>query len=306
MTGAVTLRFSTQAQLDIRRITQDLGDLQRQIATGAKAYDLVGFGAGAGRLINASGLRAATEARASNVSQLEARLVVQGSALGRVASAADNLAVTIREAIAADDGRGVDDALPLVFATIVDALNEEWNGQPLFAGERTTEGPVQVTTLEQLRSVAPSAWFDEAARPQVIDLGGAEPVRIADKASEIATDLFHAIRTLSDMVESAGGNLGSPMGVVTRDQLIALAEDLDASARQVNNAEGRVGQLQKRFEEERVRLQAQSDLLTKTIGDQADADLAEVSMKLSALMAQYEAAAKTFVDLSQLTLLRYL
>ena len=29
-------------------------------------------------------------------------------------------------------------------------------------------------------------------------------------------------------------------------------------------------------------------------------------MRLSALMAQYEAAAKTFADLSQLSLLRYL
>ena len=55
-----------------------------------------------------------------------------------------------------------------------------------------------------------------------------------------------------------------------------------------------------------MRLEERSNLITKEIGDQADADLAEVSIKISALMIQYEAAAKTFADLSKLTLLDYL
>ena len=42
------------------------------------------------------------------------------------------------------------------------------------------------------------------------------------------------------------------------------------------------------------------------IGDQADADIAQVSIKISALMVQYEATAKTFADLSRLSLLDYL
>lgn len=308
MSGAVTLRFSSQAQMDIRRIGQELAETQRQIATGARADDLLGFGASSGRLINARGMRAAAEARASVLSQLDARFGVQGAALGQVAGAASHLALTIREALAANDGRGIGDVLPAAFSTMVSALNEQWNGQPLFAGERTSgAGPVQVGTLAELRAAAvPSEWFEEAARAQVIDLGAGAPEAIADKASDLASPLFQTVRLLSDLVEGMGGAIGSPINLIERNQLQNLADQLDAGARAFNNAEGRTGQMQKRVEEERIGLQARSDLLTKQIGEQADADLAEVSMRLSALMTQYEAAAKTFADLSQLSLLRYL
>jgi flagellin-like hook-associated protein FlgL len=64
--------------------------------------------------------------------------------------------------------------------------------------------------------------------------------------------------------------------------------------------------LGKRFEAERARLTARSNLLLKEVGEQADADLAMVSVQINSLLVQYEAAAKTFSDLSQLSLLRYL
>ena len=47
-------------------------------------------------------------------------------------------------------------------------------------------------------------------------------------------------------------------------------------------------------------------MVSKEIGDQTDADLAEVSIRLNTLLAQYEAAAKTFAELSQLSLLKYI
>jgi flagellin-like hook-associated protein FlgL len=85
-----------------------------------------------------------------------------------------------------------------------------------------------------------------------------------------------------------------------------IAARLQEEANAFTTEEGRAGQLAKRFDGEIVRLQARADLLTKEIGDQADADLAEVSVRLSTLMVQYQAAAKTFSELSRLTLLDYL
>ena len=85
-----------------------------------------------------------------------------------------------------------------------------------------------------------------------------------------------------------------------------FAEALEAEANHFTNEQGRAGQLQNRFETELVRLEERSNLLTKEIGDQADADLAQVSIQISTLMVQYEAAAKTFADLSRLSLLDYL
>lgn len=307
MEGPMSLRFSTQAQMDIRRITGELSDLQRQVASGVKANDLSGFGSASSRLLSAQGLKASADARGSVLGQLDARLGVQAAALGEVSGASSRLARSIREAISANDGRGIAIELDLSFKGIVSALNEGWNGQPLFAGERLDGVPVKVTTLDELAaSSTPQDIFDEAERRQSIDLGAGPPTEIAPKASEVAGGLMQTLRDLKLMLDGAGGQIGQPIGGAQSLRLQEIAATLEIHADTIVTEEGRTGQLQSRFAAQRDRLQERSDLLVKEIGDHADADLAQVSMRLSALMTQYEAAAKTFADLSQLSLLRYL
>jgi flagellin-like hook-associated protein FlgL len=303
----MTLRFTTQAQLDIRRITGELSNLQAKIASGREAKDLQGFGGASSRLLNAQSLRANADARASVINQLQARFGVQGAALGQVAQAAGLLAQSIREAISANDGRGIATELDLSFASVVSALNETWNGQPLFAGERQGQGPIKISTLDELQAAtAPTDIFDEAARHQVLDLGAGDPIVLSAKASELSQGLFDTLGDLADLIDTAGGQIGQPIGATNVAALQTLADRLDAESNKFTNEEGRAGQLQKRFDTERVRLQERSNLLVKEIGDQADADIAMVSVQLNALLVQYEAAAKTFSDLSQLSLLKYL
>lgn len=300
-------RFFTRAQGDVRRITSELGNLQAQIASGAKANTLQGFGGASSRILSASSMRAQTDSRASVLNQLEARFGVQGAALGQISNASQSLAQTIREAISSNDGRGVSTELELAFNSIVGALNETWNGQPMFAGERQTGSPVKVTSLDQLAlTTQPEDMFNEADRSQVIDLGDGAPIKLAAKASELSTDLFNTLRQLKYMLDGAGGTLGSPMTGSNNATLLNIAADLENHAKNFVTEEGRTGQLQKRFEDDRLRLEARSDLLSKEIGDQTDADLAEVSIRLNTLMAQYEASAKTFAELSKLTMLNYM
>jgi len=307
VSGPVTLRFISQAQVDIRRITRELSDLQAKMASGREAEDLQGFGGASSRLLNAQSLRANADARASVINQLQARFGVQGAALGQVAHASRLLAQSIREAISANDGRGIAIELDLSFASVVSALNETWNGQPLFAGERQGQGPVKISTLQQLQAAAgPDDIFDEAARHQVLDLGVGAPIVLSAKASELSQGLFDTLRGLKGLIDGAGGQIGQPISADTRTALQNIAAQLDAEASRFNTEEGRAGQLYKRLETEQVRLQERSNLLIKEIGDQADADIAMVSIQLSALLVQYEAAAKTFADLSQLSLLKYL
>lgn len=307
MSGALTLRFSTQSQLDMRRISRELADLQGQVASGAVARDLQGFGAASSRLLTAQSLKATTDARASAIGQLESRFGVQMAALGQVADSAYLLSNSIREAIAANDGRGIAVELELSFASVVSALNQTWNGQPLFAGERLAGPPIKINTLsELLAAITPDDIFDEAARRQTFDLGAGEPVTVAAKASELSQGLFDTFRGLRQLLDAAGGSIGQPITKAQRDALLVFAQELDAHGATFNSEEGRSGQLQKRFEGERVLLEARSNLLVKEIGEQADADLGEVSIRLNSLLLQYEAAAKTFSELSKLSLLDYL
>jgi flagellar hook-associated protein 3 FlgL len=309
MSGSTPLnaRFFMRAQMDVRRITGELGNLQAQIASGAVANTLQGFGGASSRILSAQGMLAASDAKASVINQLEARFGVQSAALGQVSDATQLLAQTIREAISSNDGRGISTELELSFSSIVGALNETWNGQPMFAGERQGAAPVKIVTLQELTTATtPDQLFDEADRHQVIDLGAGAPIKLAAKASELSTGLFDTLRELKLLLDSSGGTLGQPISGVNTDLLQNFATQLDQHAAAFVTEEGRSGQLQERFGDDRVRLQERSDLLTKEIGDQTDADLAQVSIKLNTLLVQYEAAAKTFAELSQLNLLKYL
>lgn len=305
--GAVTLSFINQSMSDLRRLTDQLTDLNRQMSTGAKYHDLKGYGGASSRLLSARTLLNQSDSRASLLEQMQARFGVQGSALGQVSDASTALSQAIREAISANDGRGIITELELSFSSVVRSLNETWNGQPMFAGERQGAGPVKIDTLEELENaITPDALFDEAARHQVIDLGTGSPIVVAAKASELAQPLFDTMRELRELLNAHGGSLGQPITLDQQTQLQQIAESLTAHATQFTNEQARNGQIQKRFEVETIRLQERSDLIKKEIGEQADADGGEVAMRLSTLSLQYEAAAKTFAELSRLSLLDYL
>ena len=307
MSGALTLQFTTQAQLDIKRMTSQLSDLQRQVASGAKANDLLGYGGGASLLLNTQSLRASADAQTSAINQIVSRFGVQSSALEQVAGGITNLANSIRNSVSSDDGRSISVDLSLAFSSAVSGLNEKWNGQPLFAGQRTTgDGPVTISTLDQLVSTPTSQIFDEAANLQTFQLGSGPPIALANKASTMSSSLFDTLRQLKTMLDAAGGDLGSPLTGDQKDQLQQIASQLDGEANTFTNEEGRAGQLESRFNDEATRLTDRSDLLVKEIGNQSDADLASVSIQISSLETQYQAAAKTFSDLSKLTLLNYL
>ena len=120
------------------------------------------------------------------------------------------------------------------------------------------------------------------------------------------SDDIRWVRTLKNLVDSHGGTIGQPISAEDRATLQNLAGQLEAEAGKFTTEEGRAGQLANRFEQERIRMEERSNLLVKEIGDQADADIGEITIRLNSLLVQYEAAAKTFSDLSNMSLLNYL
>jgi hypothetical protein len=101
----------------------------------------MGFGGGVAQLVNAKGLLAQTDARAAAADQLSARFDVQAAALSRAAQGGQALVQALNDAVSTNGGAAVDVDLSLAFATITSALNERWNGQPLFACSTRRSGP---------------------------------------------------------------------------------------------------------------------------------------------------------------------
>ncbi|MGE3143186.1 MAG: flagellin [Hyphomonadaceae bacterium] len=302
-----TLRFNTQAQLDVARITRDLTDLQRQVASGYKSSDLSGYGAGVSRLLNTRGLVDLTDARANAASQLSSRFGVQAAALDQAAASSQNLAQAIRDAIGNDNANALPTELPVAFAGVVSAMNETWNGQPLFAGERLSGNPVKINSMAELMAASgPADIYDEAQRTQVVDFGPGAQIALADKASTLSQGVFDAMKALKNLIDSWGGNIPTSLSQSDRDQLLTVAQSIDTASNVFIGAEGNAGQLQQRIANEQTRLQDRSTLLQKEISDQADADPAQLSIQINTLLVQYQATAKTFSDISSLSLVNFL
>ena len=303
----LALSYTLQVQNDIQRITGQLNDLQKQLSSGRKGDDLAAYGSGVSRLVNAKSLIALADARISTTTQLDARFAIQADALSGAATSSANLAQSIAEAVASDDGRTLDTQLDLTFSSIKQALNETWNGQPLFAGERMGAGPIKIADAAALAaSTGPSDIYEEASRRQTIDLGTGAPIDLADKASEISQGLFDAMKQMKQLLDASGGQLGQGLTPTQKDQLQQIALALRTGVSTLNSAEGRTGQLQKRLADMQTQLQARADLLTKEVGDESDADIAQVAIQLSTLQVQYQATAKSFADIASLSLLNYL
>jgi flagellar hook-associated protein 3 FlgL len=298
--------FNNQSRDSLSRLQMELADLSRQVASGKKENDLRGYGASAATILSARGMIAQTDAYAASASALEGRFQTIDLALGRAADAGESLRMSLLNAIGSGDGRYIADALQRAFDSSRAAMNEDYQGEALFAGERIGADPVNVSTLAQL-AAAPSvaSIFNEASRPKTVDLGEGS-FAISERASDVATPLFDAMRDLRLLLDANGGSLPYPLTSTEVASLQTIITDLTGARDTLVTAQGRNGEVQKRVESDAIRLSDRSDALAKTVSDVADADLAEVAMRISAVEVQYQAVAQTFSQLSGLTLLNFL
>lgn len=301
-----TAFFNLQSSFDLRRVQAELADLQRQVGSEHKADDLKGYGVDSTRILSAKAIIERTDARQVAANTLSGRLGAVDGALEGVSDATESLRQAVLTALGQDDGRYLTTSLQAAFDQARTALNTDFEGESLFGGERISATPVNVTSLAAL-AAAPStaSIFDEAARGKTLDLGDGA-FTIGDKASTVGTGTLDAMRTLKQLIDAGGGSLPSPLTAPQRTALQNIATSLNAARQNVLVAQGRNGELQNIVEAKSTALGAQSDALTKLMGDAANADLAEVATKLSASQVQYQAIAQTFSTLSGLSLLDYL
>ena len=151
---------------------------------------------------------------------------------------------------------------------------------------------------------ATGTLFEESTRPQTVDLGVGTPVPVAEKASTIARGIYTVFRNLFDLTHATA--LGNPITADQRTELLAISEGIDGAHKDIVDAQGRNGDAQSRVERDVVRLTAHADLLTKHLGKIAEVDLAEVAMKLSATQTQYQAIAKVFAQIKDMSLVNFL
>jgi flagellar hook-associated protein 3 FlgL len=301
-----TAFFNSQSSADLKRVQAELADLQRQIGSQHKANDLEGYGADSGRILSAQSLISKTDARQSAAANLTNRLDAVDMSLGQASDAAESLREAILNAVGANDGTNLDATLQSVFDSARSALNQSFEGEALFAGDRVGAQPINVTSLASL-AAAPStnAIFDEGARAKTMDLGDG-PFAVAEKASDVSFTLFDTMRSLKQLLDASGGTLSAPLTPAQQTALQGYVTSLTTARDTIVTAQGRNGELSKSVDAKATSLSAQSDALQKLVSDTADADLADVATRISMTQVQFQAIAQTYATLSHLSLLDYL
>ncbi|MBU6405645.1 MAG: hypothetical protein KGS44_00720 [Alphaproteobacteria bacterium] len=307
MTVVPTMRFAQQAQADISRLSAELAELQRQISSGKSVDDLRTLGDGSTRLIATAGLISMDENRVRLGKEIEARIRLQASAMQRASSSAIQFVRTIREAALNKDGGNLSTGLEFAFANLRQAMNESFNGAPLFGGERVGDPPIKINSLPALAMVTTQTEvFDEAARKPRVDLGGDLALDVADRASEISWDSFRALRDLKRYFDAEPTVLRPRINDEQAKDLLILAEALENAVGKIQEAESRNGFKLERVEAARTQLQSRVLTLRQELSSQSETDLAAVSTRLAMLQTQYQATGQTFASLSRLTLLDFL
>lgn len=296
---------ATLARYDLQRLSGDLFDLQRQTASGYKAADLKGYGNESGRIISARTAIAQSSARVDAANRLLTRFDIQETAFNKLSSAAKDLKQNIFTALSTNDGSFLASQLQSAFEMSTDALNQSYEGAPLFAGERRDVQPVNARTLDEAAAnLSVGTLFNEGVRDQTADVGIGATITVAPRASTIGAGLYGVFSDLNAITRNNG--LGTPLTTTQRDQLTQIAGRLDTALTAVLTAQGRSGNAQAQLEKGIERLETRSNLLSKHLGSMADANLAEVSMRLSAVQTQYEATARVFSQIKDLSLVNFL
>jgi len=307
VTNISTMFFVEQARSGLGRIQQDLLDTQRQISSGQRVENLRDANIGAAPIISARTMMAQAQAQSDALQALAPRLEAQDLALGNTGAIGRGLRDEILKMITLGDASPLADKLQTAFTSASTEVNATWNGAYVFGGERTDQAPMTATSLTAL-AAAPSgqAAFAESQRTQTIDFGDGFKAQAADHAVDFAGPLFDAFRDLKTLLDANGGALPKPLGAADKTALQAAIAKIDISTAAIGQAQARNGDLQNRVETESAAATKRVDALTKSVGDQVDADLAALSVRLSALQVQYQASATTFSRLKDMNLMNFL
>jgi flagellin-like hook-associated protein FlgL len=307
MTTIPTLRFATQAQADISRISGEMAELQRQTASGKSVDELRDLGDGSTRLISTAGFIRMDQKRVSLSKEIEARMQVQATAMAQASSTVTELVRTIREGALNKDGGNLKTALEFAFANLSSSMNETLNGVPVFGGERVGDPPIKIDTLEQLKNVTSKAdLYDEAIRKPRVDLGAGIKFDVSETASEISWTTFQSLRDLKNFLDATPEALGTQISDESAAKLIAYAKSIETATNDIRNAESRNGFKLERVKAARTQLENRVLTMTTELSTQSETDLAAVATRLSALETQYQATGQTFATISGLSLLEFL
>lgn len=274
-----------------------------QVSSEKNASDLKGYARQAEMLTAMRSVQTRVEGFLDQTAQLSGRLDMQEVALTRIADSAQGARTAIADALAADDGATLQQALSGFFSDAAAAMNTRHDGRYLFGGGQSDVAPVSSLNLASL--AAPATVAGQFNNDDMIlsnRLDETSTMETGFLASNLGDKLFSAMKAFRDYVD-LNGNFSNPLSDTQRDFLVQQMGVLDNSVKDLTDATARNGLMQKRLDSAREDLTGRQSTLKVLTGEITDVNMPEAVSRLQAAQLSVQAAAQVFQTLNGSTLL---
>lgn len=280
-------------------------DVGAQVSSQKIATDLKGYAKNAEVLTAMRGAQTRINGLLDQSKQVENRLEMQDTGLGRVADATGAAREAIANALAAGNATTLMQQLQASFGEVVQGLNTKSNGLYVFSGAQTQTATTSATSMADLTAQPIANLFhnDQYITTNRIDEQTTAKTGVLGDA--IGTDVFKAFQQVQTYIDANGAFTGKLTD--TQVQFLnGMLSVFDTAQKGVVDLQGKNGVTQKRFEGATKDLSNQADTLTGMVGDITDVDMADAVTRLQAAQLAVQASAQVFTSLQASSLLNVL
>jgi len=285
---------------------------QEQITTGKKASDFQQLSPDVQKALDTRQALSGVEGFRSTIQTVQRQVDTMDLHLGASLDAARDLKQSVLDALGQQNGDGLNARLEETFDRVVGALNARVDGNFIFAGARTDQQPVTVSSVGELQALADAGEAfqnDDQRRRAVIAEG--EELEFGQLADDVGQEILASIKRIADFNDNANGNNpdGPLEGKLTDNQIDFLEAEfakLETAIESTQNIQSENGITANRLSDTDERHSATENFLKEQIGEIEDVNLAEAVTRLNQQQTTLEASFRAIGTLSNLSLLDFL
>ncbi|WP_313433906.1 flagellin [Novosphingobium sp.] len=301
MTRVATIPLQRTLASAMSRSQENLATSQLQLNSGKKATDYAGLGLDAVRTLSARSMLAQQESYKSNTARVSTTLSLYDANLGQIDTSLTKMRTDLMTALGTGDSPGLQAIVEDSFGDLRMALNANEAGIPLFAGSQTSGSPFLPKTLQDTIGLdAADAFANDAVR-QSTRIGESVDLEYGVGASEVATNLIPAFRTLAE-----AGPFGEKLTDAQKQAITDALAQLDTGITDVRTVNATNGRNQNKVEQLSERADDRIDLFKELIGSVEDADLGQVAIDITQRKTILEASYSVFAQLNSMSLAQFL
>ena len=283
-------------------------EANNQVSTQKVATDLMGYGRQSEIIAAYQSSLAKTDSFIAVNKTVTERLTSQDLALNTASQGAGDAKESVMNALASGSGASLMESMRDNFATAMQGLNFEHNGQYLFGGGNDTTAPVTATSLSDLAATPViDSIFANGTVKKTSRIDASTSLQTGMLASDLGKAMmqtFKDIQAYND--DPTTGPFGDQLTDTQKAFLTTKSQEFSAEYNQLTEATSLNGTLQNRVDNSQKSLQGQSDSLSGLVSARTDVDLSKAYADLQQAQVSVQASAQVLANLNQSSLLNLL